>query len=803
MEAESNKWTPPAILGVRERNYIIADTPKKLHYCFNQLRNAKKVAFDIETSHAIKKADKYHIHPTQAKVLGIAFCWDDYKACYIPIYLNDTGETYFQDPHTFQMVVKEIKKILENPDIFKIAHNGKFDCVYLKRCLQIDVKGFEFDTMIAHYLINENGMAKTWSGLTAGCSHGLDIMAKEYLGEDAVSAKEYGNLVNEVSLRDPHFHRYQTVPVPILGKYACGDTDDTWMLHKIMEKKLQEEDLLNFFYNFEMLKTRLLIMAELEGIPTNIDEAVRLSGYFEEEMSVIRTTLREITNIDFDPAHPGDTKEVLFKVLGLKPEKMGKSGQASTDNSVIEQLLFKTKASLRDITQNIDLDATSTDDLKAWRESLSTTNKHKATQFLVLTLTRRYRNLFRNKANYAGAIHKYYDSRRKVFAMDYRAHITATGRLSSPIIQSMPSSAKGGKLVRGMFNAGQGNKFVFVDFSQMELRVMAEISGDKNMIDAFKKGEDIHTATAKKMLNVDDEWIKTHPVEWKDIRRKAKTINFGILFGEGAKKLGASLQIEKEEAEDLIEKYLSVYPDVKACIERVHNETGKTGIVRLPLGRVRHLPDIIDLQLQLPKFDRIFPSLRGVLADGDANAPSCYKGQSMVYQTPLMSGHLGLRDELLIHLNKKVPFSAKTLQDRIVYSPHKYKYPKCVNCPYIVPCVWEAERVKRRLMLYRNQRQAFSSLIQGTAVDMCFDSMFRIQDRIVTEKIPANTQSGLAVQVLQVHDEIGVVVREDYADYMAKVMQEEMERWPNDRWPNFTVPIVADPEKPMFSWGDK
>jgi DNA polymerase I len=781
------------MLGSREKLCLVAKTPKQLHWIFQQLQAAPEFAFDIETTHATKNDVEYHIPRTKAKVLGVSFSWAENRAAYIPVYKNGMGEPFFRDPITHQIVVSNLKKILEKKGVKKIAHNGKFDCMYLWLCLGIFVEDFEFDTMIAHWVINENGERENWAGVRYGVGHALDKVALEYLGQDAACASEYDLLRREVEARDPKYHRYETVPVDIVGTYACADAIDTYKIYKIEDQILHERNQLDFFLNHEMAKTFILTMAEIEGIPIKPERIQEMNAVYEQQLRELRSELAGLTGFDFDPAHPGNTEFVLFEHLKLDPiGDKGKSGHYSTKKFVLERLA---KPHIDHLSANPDAPCTCD------------------TSTLIPGKIIEYRNISRMKTNYSEAVHKYIDYDTKRFHMSYKQHGTDTGRLSAPIIQSMPSDKKGGKVIKSMFWAGQGNVLLFNDFSQIELRVMAELSGDETMIAAFKAGEDIHTATAKRMLGVTDEWIKDpkNKAEFTEKRRQAKTINFGILFGEGAKKLGESLGLTLDEAKALVAHYFKTYPGVEKCVTSIHKEAEKTGIIRNPFGRIRHLDDIKELiRFEMPKYIQLSLNVNERAANfGDSKmlggkAPLCFKGEreDVGVFPPSLTGHL--KYDLGPHVKRGRPPSPEDIKTRLAGSPYRHVFSKCQTCPYIAPCAWDSERNRRRAKLQRNRRQAFSSYIQGTAVDMCMNSMVRIQGRIQKEKIPAHgTRNGLAVQILQVHDEIGVLVAKSHADVMSKIIQEEMERWPNESWPVFSTPIKADPSPPVESWGDQ
>lgn len=796
------RWEPAKMLGASEKYVLIAKTPKQLSWVFSELDKAVEFAYDVETTHATANETEYHIPAVEAKILGISFSWAINRAAYIPIYRDGLGTPYFKDPVTHQLLIAKLKKILEKPGVPKSGQNFKFDNTYLFYNFGIKVVDAEFDTMVAHWVIDENGEHENWAGVRVGTNHGLEKIAVQFLGHDASCGVEYDRLQEEVAFRDPKFKRYETVPVDILGRYGALDALDTFKVKKIEEKLIEESGQTEFFLNHEMAKTYLLTKAEIEGLPIRTEKIQEVITYLDGKMAELREELKALVGFDFDPAHADNTAYVLFEVLKLEPlGGKGKNGSYSTKKHVLERL-----ARIDDKSEDQPMEV------------------------MIPRKIIAYRNHSRMKTNYAEAVHRYIDYKKKIFHMNYRQIGTDTGRLSAAIIQSMPSEKKGGKIVKSLFWAGEGNKLVFNDLSQIELRVMAELSGDESMITAFERGEDIHTATAKRLLGVTDEWIKdpANKAEFAEIRRRAKTINFGVLFGEGPSKIAEDLkfaeQIEKEHQEQgkaitkeqarkagidrakgLIESYFQAFPGVKALIDRVHREAELTGQVKNMFGRVRHLDDIVHLAaINMPRYTDMMISaeeqnLYYGRAPGAEKPPSCYRGKDEEFFPPTLSGHLGFDMEAT--LAGRRPPKTEAVRARLAVSQHGRHFNKCVTCPYLAPCAWDAEQSRRRMKLQRMRRQAFSSFIQGTAVDMDMYSWREIDMRIRREKIPCHgTSDGLAYIPLQVHDELGGRVAASHADYLATVMQEELERWPNKDFPNWRTPIRADKSPPVDSW---
>ncbi len=790
------------MLGASEKYALVVKTPKQLAWVFGELDKATEFAYDIETTHATANETEYHIPAVEAKILGISFSWAVNRAAYIPLFKDGLGTPYFKDPVTHNLVVSKLKKILEKRGVKKIGQNFKFDNTYLYYNLRIEVQDSEFDTMVAHWIIDENGEHENWAGVRIGTNHGLEKISTQLLGSDASCGIEYDRLQEEVAFRDPKFKRYETVPIDIVGRYACLDAIDTYKVYLRESKMIEAAGQSDFFLNHEMAKTYLLTKAEIEGLPIYTDKIPEVIAYLDVKMLEIREQLKTDIGFDFDPAHTENTAHVLFETLKLDPiGGKGKTGQFATNKKVLEKL-----ARVDDKNPEQPLE------VRVPRQIIA------------------YRNLSRMKTNYAEAVYRYIDHKKKIFHMSYRQIGTDTGRLSAAIIQSMPSEKKGGKIVKGLFWAGDGNVLVFNDLSQIELRVMAELSGDESMITAFERGEDIHTATAKRLLGVTDEWIKdpANKAEFAEVRRRAKTINFGVLFGEGPAKISEDLNFEAQiikeyesqgktitkemarkagidRAKGLIESYFEAFPGVKALIDRVHREAELTGQVRNMFGRVRHLDDIVHLAaINMPRYKDMMltqeqQNLYYGRQAGVEKPPSCYLGHEEEVFPPTLSGHLGFDMESTVAGRK--PPTTEAVRARLVASSHGRVFSRCVTCPYLGPCSWEGEQSRRRMKLQRMRRQAFSSLIQSTAVDMDMYSWRNIDMRIRQEKIPCHgTSNGLALIVLQVHDELGGRVAASHGEYLAQVMQEELERWPNEDFPNWRTPIKADASPPVVSW---
>jgi DNA polymerase-1 len=396
----------------------------------------------------------------------------------------------------------------------------------------IELKGKLFDTMIAHYLLQPE------------LRHGMDYLAEVYLKyrtiryEDLVGAKGK----NQANIRQ--------VDLQSLCRYASEDADITFQLKQILEKEILNNSLERLFYDIEMPLVRVLAKMEQNGVRIDSEALHQSSDVLTGEMLLLEKEIQQLAGMGFNVSSPKQVGEVLFERLKIDEKaKKTKTGQYSTSEDVLEKLRSKHPI----ISKILD-----------------------------------YRGLKKLLSTYIDALPQLINPKTGKIHTSYNQTVTSTGRLSSsnPNLQNIPIRDSQGKEIRKAFIPDEGEVFVSADYSQIELRIMAHLSQDRNMLDAFNSGYDIHTATAAKIYKIPMEEVNS------DMRRKAKTANFGIIYGISTFGLADRLNISRAEAKELIDGYFETYPEVKNYMDNAIQKAKENGFVETLLGRKRFLPDI-------------------------------------------------------------------------------------------------------------------------------------------------------------------------------------------------------------------
>lgn len=458
-----------------------------------------------------------------ADLVGLSFSIKPGEGYYIPVPENRDEA---------QAIVDEFRPVLENEEIEKIGQNTKYDILVFK-WYGLQVKGKLFDTMLAHYLIDPD------------TRHGMDILSENYLGYSPISiTKLIGPKgKNQGTMRD--------VPVIDVVDYAAEDADVTLQLAHIFEPKLKELNAAKLAQEIENPLVYVLADIEKEGVRIDIETLKAYSKELETDIIKFEQNVYDKAGIKFNLASPKQLGEVLFDKLQLDPKaKKTKTGQYQTGEDVLLAL-----ASKSDIVQDI-LD---------------------------------FRQLQKLKSTYVDALPLMVNPKTGRVHTSYNQAVAATGRLSSnnPNLQNIPIRTERGREVRKAFIARDENHILLsADYSQIELRIIAEISKEENMLDAFSKGIDIHTATAAKVYGIGiDEVDGTQ-------RRNAKAVNFGIIYGQSAFGLSQNLGIPRKEAAEIIEQYFAQYPGIKRYMSDTMNFARENGFVETIMGRRRYLRDI-------------------------------------------------------------------------------------------------------------------------------------------------------------------------------------------------------------------
>ena len=459
-----------------------------------------------------------------AELVGIAFSYEKGKGFYVP---------FPESREKAQELIEKLRPFFENETIEKIGQNLKYDLKILSN-YDLDVKGPLFDTMIAHYLINPD------------MRHGMDILSETYLN---YSPKSIETLIgkkgkNQKSMRD--------IDVEEAKEYAVEDADVTLQLKEFFTTELDKTETKKLFTEIEIPLVKVLANMEKEGINLDVPFLKKMSVEMQKDIDLFEKQIYETAGETFNLASPKQLGEVLFdklKIGGAKQKKT-KTGQYATGEEVLSYL-----ADEHPIVK----------DILEWRQ------------------------MVKLQSTYIDALPNQVDAKTGRVHTDYMQTVAATGRLSSnnPNLQNIPIRTERGRLIRKAFIARDENyTLLSADYSQIELRIIAALSGEENMIQSFKNGEDIHKSTASKVFNVPLEEVT------REQRSHAKTVNFGIIYGVSAFGLSNQTNLSRAESKDLIDAYYESYPRLKAYIQEQIEIAREMGYVQTVLGRRRYLKDI-------------------------------------------------------------------------------------------------------------------------------------------------------------------------------------------------------------------
>ena len=428
-------------------------------------------------------------------------------------------------------VVKELKPVLENPQSLKIAHNYKYDYLVLKR-YGVQTAGDLFDTMLAAYLIDSEQ------------KFGMDVLARRYLGYDPVPIE---TLIGKKGKKQKNMAE---LAVEEVSPYACEDADITYRLYETLKPELDKLGLTELASDIENPLAKVL--AEMEWTGIKLDKAMleSLSKQMKSELTELQSSIHEMAGEQFNINSTQQLGEVLFKKLKLPAGKKTSTGKPSTSEDVLLKL---------------------------------------SNDYDIAKLLLEYRGLSKLLSTYVDALPKLIHPETGRIHTSFNQHIAATGRLSSssPNLQNIPVRTERGREVRKAFVAEQGNRLIAADYSQIELRVIAHISGDEAMSQAFKDNEDIHARTAREIFGLDS----IDDVD-REYRRKAKEVNFGIPYGVSAFGLAQRLGVERSEGKAIIDAYFERFPKIKEYIDDTVEYARQHGYVKTLAGRRRSIPDI-------------------------------------------------------------------------------------------------------------------------------------------------------------------------------------------------------------------
>jgi DNA polymerase-1 len=464
-----------------------------------------------------------NIDARQADLVGISFSYKAREAFYVAIP---------QEFDAAKSIIHEFISFFQNTGIEKIAHNIKYDLKVLSR-YGISVAAPTFDTMIAHYLINPEARQN------------MDFLAQHYLNYQAISIE---TLIGKKGKSQGNMRDLEPSEI---SDYACEDADITLQLKNIFEKEIKKPHLKDLFYDMEMPLVEVLMEMEEEGIAIDSKALAEYSKELESTLIDLDSQIKELAGMEFNTDSPKQMGEVLFEKLKISAKaKKTKTGQYATSEDVLE--------------------------------------KHKHDHPIV-PLILEYRQLRKLKSTYVDALPTYCDQNDGRIHTNFMQTVTATGRLSSnnPNLQNIPiRSEKGREIRRAFVSRDKNHKLMAVDYSQIELRIIAALSEDPNMIQSFRDGLDIHAATAAKVYGVSIEEVT------REQRSAAKAVNFGIIYGQSAFGLAQNLKISRTEAKEIIDSYFEQYGTIKNYMDKVISQAREEGYVETIMKRRRYLPDI-------------------------------------------------------------------------------------------------------------------------------------------------------------------------------------------------------------------
>ncbi|TNE94795.1 DNA polymerase I [Porticoccus sp.] len=464
----------------------------------------------------------------QADVVGISFSVQAHEAAYVPLAHDYLGAPAQLDRRE---VLDALKPLLEDPTKAKLGQNLKYDMSVLAN-QGIAMRGIEFDTMLESYVLD-----------STATRHDMDSLALKYLGEktihfEEIAGKGAGQLTfNQIALE-------QAAP------YAAEDADITWRLHQTLWGKIQRESGLDkVLKTIEIPLIPVLSRIERNGVKVDAERLRKQSSQLGERLAELQTQAFEMAGEEFNLASPKQLGYILFEKLQIPVQKKTAKGAPSTKEEVLQEL---------------------------------------ALDYPLPKLLLEHRSLSKLKATYTDKLPALVNPVSGRIHTSYHQAVTATGRLSSsdPNLQNIPVRTAEGRRIRQAFVASPGCKIVAADYSQIELRIMAHLSGDKGLRDAFAKGLDVHRATAAEVFDVDVEKVTDEQ------RRSAKAINFGLIYGMSAFGLARQLKIGRNQAQEYIDLYFERYPGVQAYMDRIRQTAAEKGYVETLLGRRLYLPEI-------------------------------------------------------------------------------------------------------------------------------------------------------------------------------------------------------------------
>lgn len=594
----------------------LENTPHEYKLIDNEEEMRKLLDFFLTQPTVSLDTETTSTNPIDAELVGLSFAAEEGKAFYVPI--PDNREKA-------ETIVNIFKPLYESPQIMKVGQNIKYDMEVLMR-YGVNLSAPMFDTMIAHYLLQPEQ------------HHGMDYLAETLLDYETI------HIDTLIGPRGKSQKSMREVPPALVCDYAAEDADVTLRLHNVLKPRLKDAGMEQLFYEIEMPLVPVLAQMETDGVLLDTDALAETSRTFTERMREIEQDIYREAGHEFNIASPKQVGEVLFGEMKIveKPKKT-KTGQYVTSEEVLQQLRTKSP---------------------------------------IVGKILQHRGLKKLLGTYVDALPKLINPRTGHIHTSFNQAVTATGRLSSsdPNLQNIPVRGEDGKEIRRCFIPEPGCLFFSADYSQIELRVMAHLSGDENMTEAFREGHDIHAATAARIYKESIDSVS------RDQRTKAKRANFGIIYGITVFGLAERLEISRDEARQLIDGYFDTFPRVRDYMERAKETAREHGYAETFFHRRRYLPDITSHNATV----RNFAERNAINAPIQGSAADIIK--IAMVRIHRRFAEEGIRSKMILQVHDELNFSVlpeeKERVERIVLEEMQHAYP--LSVPLVADSGWGA-----------------------------------------------------------------------------------------------------------------
>jgi len=693
--------------------YQTIDTPERLQWLVEEMTKQPTVSFDTETT---------NISPRWAEIVGYSFSWRDGEGYYVPV-RGPVGSQVL-DP---QATLAALRPVLENPNVHKIGQNLKYDMIVLRSANAnepdtsvssetlaprtsslapstpgVEVAGVEFDTMVASYLVDAGERV-----------HNLDELAARYLQHETTKISQLiGSGKNQ--------KRMDEVPIPQITHYAAEDAEVVWRLRPLLTERLKAAGLEPLFADVEVPLIDVLAELEFNGIRVDVARLNELSRQYGERLAAIEQEIYKLAKHEFNIGSLKQLQTVLFDEQKLTKLRRTKTG-ASTDSDVLEELA----------------------------------RKHPENPLPARIIE--YRQYAKLKNTYVDALPQLVHPATGRVHASFNQSVAATGRLSSsdPNLQNIPIRTREGREIRSAFLPGHdGWKLLAADYSQIELRVLAHLSGDETMRAAFERDEDIHARVASQVYGVALDSVTP------EMRRVAKAVNFGVIYGQSPFGLAKMLEISQDEAAEFIRAYFAGYPGVSRFLEQILADCRQNGYVTTMLGRRRAIQGVRQASAAAKSAGEGWPGLDR--REAPAPDPDEPPDESFIE-------HEAETEELLAPQRSPrglAPFAESAEQ--------------------MVPVPLSDVAVPQRNLA---ERTAINTVIQGSAADLIKLAMVSIHRRLRADRRASK-------MLLQIHDELVFESPPDELEAMVALVRKEM-----SGVRKLTVPLKVD-VKTGANWAD-